>query len=66
MDRLAQEKREVVSELLTSLGNYSVKVYLCKDKDPKANEIPADEHGHFYKGNVYVIDVQGQSHRYCI
>ena len=57
MDKLATEKREVVNELLTNLGNYTVHVYLCKDKDPKANEIPSDEHGHFYQGEVYVIDI---------
>lgn len=66
MERLAAEKREVVDELLTNLGNYTVKVYLCVDKDPKGNEIPADEHGHFYQGNVYAIDVEGSSHRYVI
>lgn len=57
MDRLAAEKRQVVSNLLTKLGNYTVKVYLCVNNDPKGNEIPAAEYGHFYKGNVYVIDV---------
>ena len=66
MEKLAAEKREVVDELLNKLGkNYKVNVYLCKDDDPKGNEIPQDEHGHFYQGNVYVIDVQGD-HRYCI
>jgi len=57
MDKLASEKREVVSNLLKELGKYTVKVYLCVNNDPKGNEIPADEHGHFYQGNVYVIDV---------
>jgi len=59
MDRLAAEKREVVNKLFTNLGNYTVKVYICINKDPFGNEIPADEHGHFYQGNVYVIDVTG-------
>jgi hypothetical protein len=58
MEKLAQSRRDVVDELLNKLGNnYTVNVYLCKDEDPKANEIPKDEHGHFYQGNVYVIDV---------
>jgi len=46
MEKLAAEKRKVVANLLTNLGQYNVKVYLCKDDTP--TELPAEEHGHFY------------------
>lgn len=61
---LAAKKQAVVAELLTKLGKYTVKVYLCKDGNNV--EIPEAEHGHFFQDEVYCIDVQGESHRYLI
>jgi len=46
MDKVATEKRKVVANLLTNLGKYTVKVYLCKDDTP--TELPVEEHGHFF------------------
>jgi len=48
MENMAQKKREVVSNLLTSLGKYTVKVYHCVNDDPYGNELPEIEHGHFF------------------
>jgi len=49
---------------MTKLGKNTVKVYQCKDG--KNVEVPEAEHGFFYQDEVYVIDVQGESHRYLI
>jgi len=63
MEKLANGKRKEVENLMTKLGKYTVKVYLCLDGQPK--EIPEADHGHFFQDNVYVIDVKGD-HRYLI
>jgi hypothetical protein len=61
---IAAKKQKVVAELLTKLGKYTVKVYLCKDGENK--EIPEAEYGHFFQDEVYCIDVKGEDHRYLI
>lgn len=43
---VTNKKREVVKQLLNKLGNYTVKVYLCKDG--KNVELPEEDFGHFY------------------
>jgi len=64
MEALANKKKAQVEALMTQLGSYTVKVYLCKDG---ANvEIPENEHGFFFQNEVYLIDVQGEEHRYLI
>jgi len=63
MEKLANGKRKEVEKLMTRLGKYTVKVYLCVDGQPK--ELPQSDHGHFFQDNVYVIDVTGD-HRYLI
>ena len=61
---LAAKKQEVVAKLLTQLGSYTVKVYLCKDGENV--EVPEAEHGHFFQDEVYCIDVKGEHHRYIV
>ena len=65
MSKLANKKRENVEKLLTQLGDYTVKVYICGQSD-QPEEIPAEEHGHFFQDNVYMIDVKGSKHRYIV
>lgn len=55
METLAKQGREAVEKLFNKLGQYTVKVYLCKDGENV--EIPEEEHGHFFKDEVYIIDV---------
>lgn len=64
MDEIANKKKTVVNELLSKLGKYTVKVYLCKDG--KNIEIPEEAHGHFFVNEIYAIDVQGENHRYLM
>ena len=64
MDKLATSKRKMVEDLMTQLGDYSVKVYLCQEG--KNIELPEAEHGHFFQDNVYAIDVKGAKHRYIV
>ena len=65
MDKLANKKREIADKLMTQLGEYTVKVYICGESE-QPEEIPEEEYGHFYQGNVYMIDVKGANHRYII
>jgi len=56
MEALATEKRKNVDALMTKLGGTpTVKVYLCKDDQNV--EIPESDYGHFFQGNVYLIDI---------
>ena len=64
MDKFAKAERKMVENLMTQLGDYTVKVYL--NLDGKNIEIPEAEHGHFYQDNVYAIDVKGSKHRYIV
>ena len=64
MDKVANSKRKMVDNLMTKLGDYTVKVYECKDGDNV--ELPEAEYGHFFQDNVYLIDVKGQHHRYLV
>ena len=64
MDKFAKAERKMVENLMTQLGDYTVKVYL--NLDGKNIEIPEAEHGHFYQDNVYTIDVKGSKHRYIV
>lgn len=65
MDKLANERKAISDKLLSKLGNLkSVDVYLCKDD--KLTPIPAEEHGHFFQDDVYLIDLKGDQHRYLI
>jgi len=61
---VANKKRQVVKQLLNKIGNYTVKVYLCKDG--KNIELPEEDYGHFYQDEVYAVDVKGQYHRYIM
>jgi cytochrome oxidase assembly protein ShyY1 len=65
---LSNKKREAVDALLTQLGDYKVEVYLCPDEDGREDGIliPESEHGHFFQGSVYTIDIKGSKHRYLI
>ena len=65
MSKLSTQKRKNVDDLMTKLGKFSVKVYLCNE-DKSITEVSEGEHGHFYKNNVYLIDVKGENHRYCV
>jgi hypothetical protein len=66
MEKLANEKRKNVDALMTKLGDGTPKVdvYLCKDD--KNIKLETHEYGHFFQGNVYLIDIQGSKHRYLI
>jgi gelsolin len=64
LDKVANQKRKMVENLMTKLGEYTVKVYLNIDGDNV--EIPIEEYGHFYQDNVYLIDIKGSLHRYLI
>jgi hypothetical protein len=57
MDKVANEKRKNVDALMTKLGDGTptVKVYLCKDD--KNVELHESEYGHFFQGNVYLVDI---------
>jgi hypothetical protein len=57
MDKVANEKRKNVDALMTKLGDGTptVKVYLCKDD--KNIELHETEYGHFFQGNVYLVDI---------
>jgi len=46
MDKLTSAKRKMVENLMTQLGDYTVKVYL--NKDGKNQELPEAEYGHFF------------------
>lgn len=67
-DKLANKKREMCDKLITKLGDsYKVKVYQIGDEvGENPVEIPEEEYGHFFQSSVYMIDVQGTSHRYII
>lgn len=64
MSKVATAKRKMVDNLMTKLGEYTVKVYINKDGDNI--EIPEAEYGHFYQDNVYLVDVKGANHRYLV
>lgn len=56
MEKLATEKRKNVDALMTKLGGEpTVKVYICKDG--QNIELPESDHGHFFQGNVYLVDI---------
>ena len=48
MEKLANQKRKMTEDLMTKLGEYSVKVYLCKEGEDQPVEIPQNEYGHFF------------------
>lgn len=52
---LATKKAEQIESLMTQLGDYTVKVYLCKDG--QNIELPEEAHGFFFQNEVYLIDV---------
>ena len=64
MDKVANQKRKSVENLMTQLGEYTVKVYL--NQNGENVEIPTEEYGNFYQDNVYTIDVKGANHRYLV
>ncbi|MFN9903759.1 MAG: hypothetical protein ACK55Z_34270 [bacterium] len=49
---------------MKKLGKYTCQVLLCRNG--KNEVIPKEEHGHFYQDDVYIVDVQGEHHRYLI
>ena len=64
MDAIATKKREMVDNLMTKLGKYTVKVYLIGGEE--LVEIPVEEYGQFFSKSVYMIDVKGENHRFII
>ena len=46
LDALVAKKRAVVDDMLNTIGEYTLKVYICKNGEPVP--IPESEYGHFF------------------